>query len=130
MKATGPEVSGSPTSPRPRDGQNAGRPGRRADQQRRDDRLHRDVLARHELQLAQPDEVAGRQTDRMAVDAKQWVRERIWRAFEDEGVARFPGARGRIPNFRGAEAAAACLAEQPEWRAAAVVKSNPDAPQL
>jgi 5-formyltetrahydrofolate cyclo-ligase len=80
--------------------------------------------------LAQPDEVAGRQTGRMAVEDKQRVRERIWRAFEDEGVARFPGARGRIPNFRGAEAAAARLAEQPEWRAAGVVKSNPDAPQL
>ena len=49
---------------------------------------------------------------------------------EDQGVARFPGARGRIPNFRGAEAAAARLAEEPEWRAASVVKSNPDAPQL
>jgi 5-formyltetrahydrofolate cyclo-ligase len=80
--------------------------------------------------LAQPDAVAGRQTGRMAVEDKQRVRERIWRAFEDEGVARFPGARGRIPNFRGAEAAAARLAEQPEWRAAGVVKSNPDAPQL
>jgi 5-formyltetrahydrofolate cyclo-ligase len=64
------------------------------------------------------------------VDDKQRVRERIWRALEDEGVARFPGARGRIPNFRGAEAAAARLGEQPEWRAARVVKSNPDAPQL
>jgi 5-formyltetrahydrofolate cyclo-ligase len=66
----------------------------------------------------------------MAVEEKQQVRERIWRALEDEGAARFPGARGRIPNFRGAEAAAARLAGQPEWRAAGVVKSNPDAPQL
>lgn len=38
--------------------------------------------------------------------------------------------RGRIPNFTGAEAAAALLAEQPEWRAARVVKANPDLPQL
>src|SRR5919112_2860944 len=66
----------------------------------------------------------------MGVEDKQRVRERIWRALEDEGAARFPGARGRIPNFRGAEAAAARLAGQPEWRAARVVKSNPDAPQL
>jgi 5-formyltetrahydrofolate cyclo-ligase len=64
------------------------------------------------------------------VDAKQHVRERIWRVLEDERAARFPGARGRIPNFRGAEAAAAQLAELPEWQAANVVKSNPDAPQL
>jgi 5-formyltetrahydrofolate cyclo-ligase len=64
------------------------------------------------------------------VEAKQQVRERIWRTLESEGAARFPGARGRIPNFRGAEAASERLAELPEWEAAAVVKSNPDAPQL
>ncbi len=64
------------------------------------------------------------------MDAKQRIRERIWRTLEDEGAARFPGARGRIPNFRGAEAAAERLAELPEWKAAAVVKSNPDSPQL
>ena len=61
---------------------------------------------------------------------KQEARERVWRSLEDQEVARFPGARGRIPNFRGAEAAAERLAELPEWRAAEVVKSNPDAPQL
>jgi 5-formyltetrahydrofolate cyclo-ligase len=64
------------------------------------------------------------------VDAKQQVRERVWRTLESEGAARFPGARGRIPNFRGAEAAAERLAQLPEWESAAVVKSNPDAPQL
>jgi 5-formyltetrahydrofolate cyclo-ligase len=45
-------------------------------------------------------------------------------------VARFPGAQGRIPNFAGASAAAARLASLPAWRAARVVKANPDAPQL
>ena len=64
------------------------------------------------------------------MDDKQDVRERVWRLLEAEGVARFPGARGRIPNFRGAEAAAERLAELREWHAAEVVKSNPDAPQL
>jgi 5-formyltetrahydrofolate cyclo-ligase len=64
------------------------------------------------------------------VDSKQEVRERIWDLLEREGAARFPGARGRIPNFRGAEQAAARLAELPEWRAANVVKANPDSPQL
>jgi 5-formyltetrahydrofolate cyclo-ligase len=64
------------------------------------------------------------------VEGKQAVRERIWRRLESEGAARFPGTRGRIPNFRGAEAAAERLAQLPEWEAAAVVKSNPDAPQL
>jgi 5-formyltetrahydrofolate cyclo-ligase len=64
------------------------------------------------------------------VDDKQDVRERVWRLLQDAGAARFPGARGRIPNFTGAEAAADRLAELPEWHAAGVVKSNPDAPQL
>lgn len=64
------------------------------------------------------------------MDSKQAVRERIWNQLEREGAARFPGAQGRIPNFRGAEQAAARLAELPEWQGARVVKANPDAPQL
>jgi len=64
------------------------------------------------------------------VDAKQEVRERVWDLLQREGAARFPGARGRIPNFRGAERAADRLGELPEWGTAQVVKSNPDSPQL
>lgn len=67
---------------------------------------------------------------RRAAPAKQAVRERIWSLLERERAARFPGARGRIPNFKGAEAAAGRLAARPEWKDAAVVKANPDAPQL
>ena len=62
--------------------------------------------------------------------SKQAVRERVWSLLTERGVARFPGAMGRIPNFIGAEAAARRLAESPAWRAARVVKCNPDAPQL
>ena len=62
--------------------------------------------------------------------AKQDVRERVWRALEIHGAARFPGAKGRIPNFPGAEAAALHVASLPEWKRARVVKANPDAPQL
>jgi 5-formyltetrahydrofolate cyclo-ligase len=58
------------------------------------------------------------------------VRERVWTTLEREGVARFPGASGRIPNFKGAELAAERLAGEPAWRTARVVKANPDAPQL
>jgi 5-formyltetrahydrofolate cyclo-ligase len=65
-----------------------------------------------------------------AARAKQAVRERVWSLLERERAARFPGAEGRIPNFAGAPAAAARLASLPAWRAARVVKSNPDAPQL
>src|SRR5262249_5796788 len=62
--------------------------------------------------------------------SKAEVREMIWRAMEVRGVARFPGTKGRIPNFVGAERAALQLQKLPAWRAARVVKINPDAPQL
>src|SRR5439155_23125486 len=45
-------------------------------------------------------------------------------------VGRFPlPLNDRIPNFAGAEQAAARLASLPEWRAARTLKCNPDAPQ-
>jgi 5-formyltetrahydrofolate cyclo-ligase len=69
-------------------------------------------------------------TLRDAERAKQAIRERVWALLEREGAARFPGARGRIPNFVGAEAAAKCLSELPPWTGARVVKANPDSPQL
>lgn len=65
-----------------------------------------------------------------AAAAKQDVRERVWATLEREGAARFPGARGRIPNFRGAEEAAQRLAERSEWLASRALKANPDSPQL
>jgi 5-formyltetrahydrofolate cyclo-ligase len=61
---------------------------------------------------------------------KQAVREQTWGVLEAAGVARFPGARGRIPNFAGAEAAAERLAALEEWKAACTIKANPDLPQL
>lgn len=62
--------------------------------------------------------------------SKAEVREMIWRAMEVRGVARFPGTKGRIPNFVGAERAALHLQSLPAWREARVVKINPDAAQL
>ncbi|HEY3066061.1 MAG TPA: 5-formyltetrahydrofolate cyclo-ligase [Methylomirabilota bacterium] len=62
--------------------------------------------------------------------AKQKIRERIWTRLRTRGAARFPfPLEDRIPNFRGAEAAAARLAELPEWQRARRLKCNPDAPQ-
>src|SRR5436190_6757798 len=46
-----------------------------------------------------------------------------------EGVSRFPGADGRIPNFAGAKLAAEKLALHRAWKRARVVKANPDSPQ-
>jgi len=61
---------------------------------------------------------------------KQAARERVWTALEDAGEARFPfPVEGRIPNFAGAEAAAARLADRPAFADAAAIKINPDSPQ-
>jgi 5-formyltetrahydrofolate cyclo-ligase len=46
-----------------------------------------------------------------------------------EGVSRFPGAQGRIPNFEDARGAAERLASHPVWKRAKTIKANPDAPQ-
>jgi 5-formyltetrahydrofolate cyclo-ligase len=62
-------------------------------------------------------------------DNKQDFRERIWKALEDAHAGRFPGTRGRIPNFIGAERAADRLCELTVWKRAEVLKCNPDSPQ-
>ena len=46
-----------------------------------------------------------------------------------EGVSRFPGAEGRVPNFAGAKLAAERLAGHRTWKRAQVIKANPDSPQ-
>jgi 5-formyltetrahydrofolate cyclo-ligase len=67
--------------------------------------------------------------DPAVLDAKRALREEAWEALREAGVARFPGARGRIPNFTGAEEAAERLAGTDAWRGARAVKCNPDSPQ-
>jgi len=62
--------------------------------------------------------------------AKAELRQSIWAAMAVKGVGRFPAPANRIPNFVGAEAAAARLAGTEEWDRAQTVKSNPDSPQL
>jgi len=61
--------------------------------------------------------------------SKDQVRRNIWKAMEREGVSRFPGAEGRIPNFAGAKLAAEKLAAHRLWKRARVIKVNPDSPQ-
>lgn len=48
---------------------------------------------------------------------------------DHQGVSRFPGAEGRIPNFAGAKTAAERLTRHPYWQQAKVIKVNPDSPQ-
>jgi 5-formyltetrahydrofolate cyclo-ligase len=64
-----------------------------------------------------------------AVRSKDQVRRAVWNAIDREGVSRFPGAEGRIPNFAGAKLAAEKLAGHRLWKRARVIKANPDSPQ-
>jgi 5-formyltetrahydrofolate cyclo-ligase len=65
-----------------------------------------------------------------AAEEKRRIRENVWRILEEKGYARPPlPVRGRIPNFLGAEAAAAKLVSTDEFRNARVVKVSPDSPQ-
>ncbi len=62
---------------------------------------------------------------------KQTIRETVWDALEEQGIARFPfPPHDRIPNFEGASEAAQRLTETAVWDAAETVKANPDSPQL
>ncbi|NOZ58854.1 MAG: 5-formyltetrahydrofolate cyclo-ligase [Euryarchaeota archaeon] len=62
-------------------------------------------------------------------EEKQRLREHIWKKLVEAGVARFPPPYGRIPNFEGAEVAAARLSRLEEGARAGVVLANPDSPQ-
>ena len=61
--------------------------------------------------------------------SKDQIRKEVWKAMEREGVSRFPGAEGRIPNFAGAKLAAEKLTGHRLWKRAQAIKANPDSPQ-
>ena len=63
------------------------------------------------------------------MQSKDKVRKAVWQAMDREGVSRFPGAEGRIPNFAGAKLAADKLSGHRLWKRARVIKANPDSPQ-
>ena len=62
-------------------------------------------------------------------DAKRLLRREVWDDLRGLKQARFPGARGRIPNFVGAEAAARVLALDPRFARARAMACNPDLAQ-
>src|SRR5215207_601625 len=58
------------------------------------------------------------------------ARTAVWQALTDRKIARFPfPIKGRIPNFEGADTAAARLLAHRAFAAAKCVKVNPDSPQ-
>jgi 5-formyltetrahydrofolate cyclo-ligase len=60
---------------------------------------------------------------------KQSIRESIWNRMKQREVTLFPGAEGRIPNFKGREDARDRLVEQSAYQEASTIKINPDSPQ-
>jgi 5-formyltetrahydrofolate cyclo-ligase len=60
---------------------------------------------------------------------KDALRSEVWSLLEAQ-AASVGSVWSRIPNFVGAEQAAARLADLPIWKRARVVKSNPDKPQI
>jgi 5-formyltetrahydrofolate cyclo-ligase len=61
---------------------------------------------------------------------KSEIRKHVWDELEKKDIATFPRpVYGRIPNFRGADAAANKLAQLEEFKRARTLKINPDAPQ-
>ena len=60
---------------------------------------------------------------------KAALREEVWRTL-DAAKACEGSSYGRIPNFNGADDAAAQLAQQEFWESAGVVKVVPDSPQM
>jgi 5-formyltetrahydrofolate cyclo-ligase len=68
--------------------------------------------------------------DNSTDQAKHAIRERVWALLDREGAVQPPGAHGHIPSFVGADEAAQRLAALPAWKAARVIKVNPDKAQL
>jgi len=60
---------------------------------------------------------------------KDELRVEVWTALENQGAS-IGTVFSHIPNFEGADRAAARLAELSIWKNAGVVKCNPDAPQI
>jgi 5-formyltetrahydrofolate cyclo-ligase len=61
--------------------------------------------------------------------SKQSLREEVWETLQESGDDLFPGAEGRIPNFKGRDEAAERLVEHDHYRDAETIKVNPDSPQ-
>lgn len=62
-------------------------------------------------------------------ESKDALRREVWSALETSGAA-IGNPWSRIPNYAGAEIAAEQLTTLAEWRAARIVKANPDPAQI
>lgn len=67
--------------------------------------------------------------DTEIIEAKNALRSRVWARLDEAGAGRTGPVTGKIPNFTGADEAAARLSDHPRWRSSRVVKANPDKAQ-
>ena len=66
----------------------------------------------------------------LSFNSKNSARQHVWDTLKEQKLARFPfPIHGRIPNFKGAEAASKLLFEISPWKDAKYLKINPDSPQ-
>lgn len=65
------------------------------------------------------------------MQTKEEIRQYIWEKLKEKKLGRFPfPLKNRIPNFKGAEKAAAFVFQMDVYKNAKVIKVNPDSPQL
>ncbi len=89
------------------------------------DRLEKDKQAMDAMK-----EIADNEFAKLRTPWKWEIRKKIWDMMEETNIAQFPRpVHHRIPNFVGAEVAAARLADLPEFLQAKCIKVNPDTPQ-
>jgi len=102
-------------------------------QETEEQRLQLDKEAREGMEryMVQIEELAEQGNVRAEKTAWKWkVRKTVWNYLEDNDLADFPRpVHHRIPNFKGSVATGRRVAELPEFKAAKVVKVNPDTPQ-
>mmetsp|Transcript_150411 Transcript_150411/g.464118 ORF Transcript_150411/g.464118 Transcript_150411/m.464118 type:complete len:333 (+) Transcript_150411:161-1159(+) len=84
-----------------------------------------------EQYMVQIEELAEQGNVRAQKTAWKWkVRKKVWNYLEDNDLADFPRpVHHRIPNFKGSADTGRRVAGLPEFKAAKVVKVNPDTPQ-
>lgn len=68
-------------------------------------------------------------TKDQTVEAKNHLRQKVWKRLDDANIGRTGPVTGKIPNFRGADLAAEHLTAHPRWKTARVIKANPDKAQ-
>ncbi|KAL7524369.1 hypothetical protein ACHAXR_000549 [Thalassiosira sp. AJA248-18] len=89
------------------------------------DRLSKDAQAMDEMKKTATEEYS-----KLRTPWKWAIRKAVWDYLEEKDLAQFPRpVHHRIPNFVGADEAAANLATLPEFQSAKMVKVNPDTPQ-